>query len=147
MDLLLHPPLTSFPFALLLTATLLEAFQLLRPSLEVRNAIRIILFFAGFFIIAAFLSGYQASELANKSFVIADELISKHHSVGRLAMIALLSTLVLHEVSIFAVNSKKVFWAGYYIFLILAVILVVYTGYLGGELVFRYGAGVGVVEQ
>lgn len=138
----LHPPFSAFPLALLVVAATLEVISFFKPSAALRSAIRVNLVFAVFFVAAAFFSGYWASDAANQTFTIADDVIRKHHSVGRLLLFMILPCAALEILSARASHHPKVFRVLYLLSLLFCLGLVVYTGYLGGRLVFVEGAGV-----
>lgn len=138
----LHPPLSAFPLALIITAGILELICFWKNSPTLRAAIRVNLLFAVLFVAATFFTGYRASELANQTFTIADDVIRAHHSVGRLLLFLIAPCAALEVLSTRATHNPKVFRILYLIFLAVCLGLVIYTGYLGGRLVFVEGAGV-----
>jgi len=93
-------------------------------------------------VIAAFFSGYIASDLADQFFEVPDEPISQHHVLGRLLLFTSIPMLALMWIGYAASHSKAMFLAAYRLLLLACVVLVIFTGYLGGELIFNYGAGV-----
>ncbi len=137
-----HPVLTTFPFALLSVVVLLELWAAFRASDKLQFVISLNLVVACLGIGFAFLSGYQASELANKTFVIPDDVISQHHSYGRLALFLTAPCLALKYFSLKATYNRQGFRFAYLGFLALIYAFTIMTGYLGAELVFSYGAGV-----
>lgn len=138
----LHPPLSAMPLGLIVLAALLEAYCLLRPSAMLAYAAGVNLVAAAIFSLAAFFSGYGAAESANRSFQISNEVISQHHSFGRLLLFAIIPCAALKVISTAASHGKATFRGIYLLFLAISVGLVLYTGYLGGRLVFIHGAGV-----
>jgi uncharacterized membrane protein len=136
----IHPFLSSFPVALIITAFVLEFFSLFKGTEKWRNVIFINLLFAAVFTLLAFLSGYQAKEIANQTFQVSEDLILVHHYWGRALLFAIVPCLAFH---FFMQRSGHV--AARYLYLLsLALItaIALYAGYLGGELVFSHGAGV-----
>jgi uncharacterized membrane protein len=142
LSLHVHPAITAFPTALLPLALLLEIWNFFRPSAPISAAARVLVVFGVLGVIAAFISGYQASELADQFFEVPDEPISTHHAVGRLLLFVSIPMLALMWIGSVAVHARKVFLSLYGALLLVSVGLVCYAGYLGGELIFRYGAGV-----
>lgn len=138
----LHPPLSAFPLALITVVTLLEIIHIFYRSPNLLYAIRINLALAAVFVIAAFFSGYSASESASQTFQVGDQVIAWHHSWGRLLLFFILPTFILNLISSSAKQNKKVWFGLYYLLLLSCQSLVIYTGYLGGQLVFLHGAGV-----
>jgi uncharacterized membrane protein len=135
----LHPALASFPPVLILIAAALEIAD--RRG-RFRTTIRLHLVLAVIFVTATFFTGYGASETANQTFVVADSVIATHHSVGRLLLFLIFPCAALEVVAHRAVHGRRLFFAAYALTLAACVLLVVYTGYLGGQLVFEHGAGV-----
>jgi len=137
-----HPPLAAFPFALIVTVFILEIVNFFIGSTQLKSVIRVNLYIAGVAVVAAFFSGYQANELADATFKVADELIEAHHEVGRLVMFSTLACAIFVALKDRAVHAVSFFRASYYILLLVSVVLVACTGYLGAELVFKHGAAV-----
>ncbi len=142
MDFALHPPLTAFPLVLLCAVATLELIDLLQNNSRSETAARVLLVFYAVAILAAFFSGYGAGEGASQTFQIKDEAISVHHSVGRILLFLSLPLLGFKFASGTASTMGRVFGVLYGICLVLCIALAMYTGYLGGKLVFEHGAGV-----
>lgn len=81
-----HPPLASFPFALLFIIFFSEAINLRRKSEFLRNLTGINLTLASLFVIITFFSGYQAAEKLNIQNENLQSVISYHHNAGRILM-------------------------------------------------------------
>jgi len=142
MDYLLHPPLSSVPITLLVLTLLLDVAHVFLPRGELSHVARVLLVLAALATLAAFFSGYPASDLANQTFVVPDDAISAHHTAGRLLLILVGPCLALRWLSERATHARAMFTGGYAILLTMCVGLALYTGHLGGELVFAHGAGV-----
>lgn len=141
MTLNLHPPLTAFPLVLIVLVVVLELYARVRGK-DWRGPIEFIVVAMVVAVLAAFFSGYPASEGADQTFLVPDEAISRHHTVGRFLLFLSLPCAALRFVATRARYNKRVFEIAYGIVLAVCLGLVVYTGYLGGELVFKHGAGV-----
>jgi len=90
----------------------------------------------------AFLSGYQASsELGTISEQVEKEL-GKHHSLGRLYLISALALGTFFLVRSRALHGRVILTALYYVALLSVVILTLWVGALGGDLVFEHGLGI-----
>ena len=137
-----HPPLTAFPVVLMTVVLVLEGISFFRPEKVSERMIRYFLMAAGLSIGAAFVSGYWASESANQTFVVSDEVIDYHHSVGRLLLFLIVPCIAVRWVYEGATHGRVVLQSIYRLLLVGCWVLTIYTGYLGGELVFTYGAGV-----
>ena len=133
----IHPPLTAFPVALLVVSFLAALFEAYGYK-QLKIVARVNLLIGAIFLVGAFISGYQGSEFASGTFKVANETIDFHHTIGKLALLALVPVLSL----LFYYERSKILKVFYLFFFALEVGLVLYTGYLGGELVFRHGAGV-----
>lgn len=138
----LHPPLSSFPIALVLTAAGLELLGLVWRKDFLRHAVSVNLVAAALGIVAAFLSGYGASDTAQKTFIISDDVIEAHHEVGVLLLIVVFPCVAMHFVRTIALRAKLLWHAAFYLLLAATVVLTVVAGYRGGKLVFEHGAGV-----
>lgn len=137
----LHPALSSFPPALLILVAGLEVASYFGVQ-QLRRSIDIILLLAVVFVLAAFFSGYDAAETANRTFIVAEHAIAEHHNIGRLLAILIIPCAALEQIAQRARHGQKFFWSLYLALLTVCVALVVWTGYEGGELVFKHGAGV-----
>jgi uncharacterized membrane protein len=105
-----------------------------------------LLAFAILGVTAAFFSGYQANELANQTFKVDDAAISLHHSLGRWLLLLAIPLGGLGITAEIATQGKQVFRGLYLFCLFISAGLVLVTGYMGGELVFKHGAGVYAVS-
>ena len=137
----LHPALSSFPPVILLLVCGLELAALAGIG-DLRRTIRILLWLGVPGVLAAVFSGYQASDSANQTFVVADQVIAAHHNIRRLLAFLIVPRAALEWIASKASHGKLMFQSLYRLVLLLCAGLVVYAGYLGGELVFRHGAGV-----
>lgn len=146
----IHPPLSSFPFVLLTVTILFEIATLLQNSGKIKAEIRLIVC-ARYLLCAAtigtvitFLSGYWGEDFANQTFTVAEDLIKTHHNYGRLLLFCMVGCLAAKFAADFAKYHITLFRSVYWFLLVFCFSLSVYTGYLGGELVFEHGAGVAV---
>lgn len=138
----LHPPLSSLPFAFILGCVLAEIACAARPSEMLRSAATFNVLLAAVSAILAFFTGYQASETANQTFVVPDAAISIHHAFGRALLFVVIPCAALRITALHATHGKRAFASLYYVALTASLALAIYTGYLGGKLVFEEGAGV-----
>lgn len=137
-----HPPLTAFPFALICIVAILEILSLFSNSELFRKAIFVNLCATLLSVIAAFFSGYQADSLFITDDAELRSRIAFHHNIGRLLLFSVIACVAFYYASIRASYNKTFFSFAYYFLLFLCFCLVLYTGYLGGELVFIHGVGV-----
>ena len=138
----LHPPLVSFPFVLLFVALVLELCILVRKHIVSQYLIFSFLIVALVLALVSYFSGHEASKLVNQTFQIDDSLVGRHFLFAKLSLFALVPTVIFKYISIAAEFNRSVFKAVYILFLLASLSLVVFTGKLGGELVFDHGAGV-----
>jgi uncharacterized membrane protein len=143
----IHAAFTVFPAACFPLALLFECGRLLlspRESEAVRNdQLPWIMVCAGTVgAIGAFVSGLYAAEEASRYFVVPDDAIAFHYELGRLLLLVALLTTALWAVARAATHFRTAFFAAARICLISLVGISLYTGYIGGELVRNYGAGV-----
>lgn len=139
----LHPALSSLPTALLILVLIFEIFNKWITPNRLDLAIRITIAIAAVSIGAAFYSGYNAAETADQTFKIADDLISNHHAWGRILLFVVIPCALLRFILPIAKHGGKIIEVIYIILLISLIGLSTATGFLGGELVFKHGAGVG----
>ena len=143
----IHPALSAFPFALLTMVVSLEVYGLVRPEKRPHRTILINLAAAVLFTAGAFFSGYYARESASQAFSIPDEIISFHHTIGRLLLLLIGPCFGLALICEHGPVNPRLFRALYLAILLTCFLLVLYTGFLGGNLVFSHGAGVSVAPQ
>lgn len=146
-DFNFHPPLSSVPIVLLVSVGLGELLRLFRPEWIPSAAVRFNLVLATGAVILAFLSGYQGSEFANGTFKVSDEVIAVHHFWGRLLLFMVVPCLALEIIAARAQFAAQVFRGLYLLMLVGCIAIAVFTGWLGGQLVFEHGAGVVAVPQ
>ncbi|RMG43703.1 MAG: hypothetical protein D6719_03190 [Candidatus Dadabacteria bacterium] len=138
----LHPPLVAFPLSFITLLFLLEWYSLISPAKDYRQVTKILLTAVLVFTLFAFFSGYQASEVADMSFKVPDDAIDVHHQSGKLLLFATIPMTLMGLLKGKVKYNQKIFMVTYFLLLTLCQVLVLYTGYLGGQLVFRHGAGV-----
>ena len=143
----LHSPLTDLPFAFFSLALLLELLRCYRESEKLRFAANLVLSAGVIGVLAAFFSGYQASELANQSFAVSDDVIAAHHVLGKWTLITALPCLALAWCADRATHGRGVFRGCYLLLLIASLTLIIATSQRGGALVFEHGAGVQIKGQ
>jgi uncharacterized membrane protein len=137
-----HPPLSSAPVVLFCLTALAECLRLVRPTAHFDFLVRFCLCAAVVATGLAFLSGYQGNEFANATFTVDDRFIAAHHWWGRSLLFLSLFCLALEIVAVRAIYAQSIFMWLYRCVLLCCVGAGLYTGYLGGELVFEHGAAV-----
>jgi uncharacterized membrane protein len=140
-----HPALASVPIVLLVIAFVFEIINLKLRKDTFAFLVRALLCCSVLFVIVAFFTGYLAYDLAKDgNFPIPEAQVEFHHNLGRLLMFSVVPLAILNFAYTQAQNSKKIWYLIYFICFCLCTGLAIYVGYLGGELVFRYGVGVKV---
>ena len=125
---------------LLVTSEAIRCFPRLRPSRPVIQMTAVVA--CVLTVVAAFISGYQASSHAGELTGAAEAAMANHHSLGRFLLINSLLLATFFFLSRVAVHGKRVVSGLYYLSCIVHVIVTVWVGYLGGRLVFEHGINV-----
>ena len=89
-----------------------------------------------------FFSGYQASSSLVDMAAVVEAELGTHHAVGRLLLINAIVMATFFRVSRVATHGRAVFRCLYVVTLLLQLLLTVWVGYMGGNLVFHRGLGV-----
>lgn len=141
-----HPPVAGFPIAFFILAFLLEgaAFFGLPDKLKavLASAALVVVIAAVCAVVVAFVTGYWGADMAAQSFNPPEDVISYHHRLGRLLLFAVVPLAVFAYLREGAEYCRGVFKTLYLITLLVCIGLSIFTSHLGGELVFRHGAGV-----
>ncbi|MFN3530443.1 MAG: DUF2231 domain-containing protein [Bacteroidia bacterium] len=135
----LHPALVHFPLALLLCAVPAEIYGLWRKGAFWQKAAFWLLFAGTIGAFLAALSGGWAEDALQISKEI-HEKVEQHETTGYILAWLYAALLVWKFL-----RSKQMGRAEQAVFagaMLAAAMLLIYTGYLGGELVYSYGAGV-----
>jgi len=137
--------LAAFPLVLVCLAFAAELLLFFKACPNLASCRSTFLWLAMAAVSAAFFSGYQANDLANQTFIVPDEAIAQHHNLGRILLFCIIPCALLGIFSDKAQHARQAFRAAYLILLSVCLVLVLCTGYLGGKLVFNYGAAVSAV--
>ena len=136
----IHPLIVHFPIALIIVVFILDLLGALSRQKSLVSAANILSIFAALGAVAAVVTGLIAEESVWHTDE-AHELIELHETIGFAVLGAALISLIFRP----AIKKKKsknsLLWVAVIISLA-AAILVGYEGYLGGEMVYRHGAGV-----
>lgn len=145
-----HPPLSSLPFPLALLLTAIELLIICGYNLEQTK--KIILLALALSLPLTYFSGYWGSDFANLSFTVPESEILKHQGYAKFALF-LFFPLLLIPLLIAVSESSATARVRYTLKLLYRALLLaftsclLYTSFLGGELVFSHGAGVRVSPQ
>lgn len=135
----LHPFAVHFPIALLLVSLLAEVLWLVRKQEFWRDmAFWLLLFGAAGSFLAA-ISGGWAEDALNMSHEL-HEKVEQHETVGYIIAwlyAALLVWKILRR-KVMAIPENRTFLGA----MLVATALLMYSGFLGGKLVYEHGAGV-----
>ncbi|MGB3799783.1 MAG: DUF2231 domain-containing protein [Lewinella sp.] len=139
----LHALVIHFPIALLLAAFLSELISLFSKRQFFRHASYYLLILGMLGAIVAYMSGDYASDGMTDSFL--QEPIEVHEEAATVTLwLAIGTTLARSAMYYFDYQKAWARWATFALFAVL-VGYVARTGYLGGQLVFKHGAGIELV--
>lgn len=136
----IHPLIVHFPIALIMVIFILDFLGVLFKRKSFLSTANILTIFAAAGAVMAVVSGLIAEDSIWHTDA-AHELLELHETIGFTVLGLTLILLVLRP----AVKKKKLFGSLGWLAVLLsfvASVLVGYTGYLGGEMVYKYGAGV-----
>ena len=94
------------------------------------------------FAVASFFSGLQAEDAVEELSKISDDVIANHYQWGRIVFFGGVIVALFGALSIERLYEDRLLHLFYRISLLLLCAVTLYTGYLGGVLVFVHGAGV-----
>ncbi len=141
----LHPFFVHFPIALFLFYALVETWGAFSKKEYFGNTAMILLLLVVVTSVLAALTGNQAEaiilDIAENNVIIPNELIEEHENFATFSIWYFILLLALR---FYFVIKKKFDGKIKYIFVVLAFIgcgLILVTGKLGGDLVFKYGIG------
>lgn len=141
-----HPPLTAFPISLILLSCLIDIFSSILNKPDLRTFSERLFYLACLLTPLTYYSGYWGLEFVDASKNVPKELLESHQASALMALICLLVSLLLLSLSKTAEKNQlpqaRPIRLGYSLFLAFTCAAIVWTGYLGGTLVFEYGAGV-----
>lgn len=141
----LHPQVTHFPIALIITAFLLQIIVVVKPTWLNRSTSIWLLGLAAAFSIVSALSGQDAANTALRVTELSEStrlLLGRHQRLATFTLWGSLVTLILW-MGLFLryPANRRVDVMALGLLFILSVSVAV-TGFLGGELVLSHGVGV-----
>ena len=142
----LHPQITHFPVALIITAFLLQIIVILKPTWVSRSTPLWLLGMAVIFSFIATLSGQDAANVAVLTTELenpARSLIIKHRAFATFTVWSSLGVLIGWLWFFLKYRDDRRVDVLSLLFLLLLSVSVGVTAYLGGELVMTHGVGVG----
>jgi len=138
----LHSVFNSFPVAMLIALVAIEAIILFRGASGLKSAAEVLMIFLLIGTVLSFITGYQAQHSASQSFEVPDERIAAHLNLGRLLLFSVIATVSLGYFRFRAIRAQRVWQVIYILSLLISAVLLYLTASRGGELVYRFGAGV-----
>lgn len=142
----IHPMIVHFPIALIIVAFASELTGAVLHRDFFTKAALLLLILGTLGAIAAYLSGDQASHTVGDSGAIRAAL-EMHEEAGEFTLWTVIIVALIR--ALFAFRRWMHGWRQWVAVILLAVCVgaVARTGYLGGELVFRYGGGVKALQN
>lgn len=136
----LHPMLVHFPIALLLAAFLSEIIAFIGKRKFFNQASLYLLLLGTAGAVATMLSGDFASESIESAALKAP--VEAHEKAAELTFwLAVIASIVKTAIAYFKLSSRYLQWIMLALFLSISASLT-NTAYLGGQLVYKHGAGV-----
>ncbi len=135
----LHPMLVHFPIALLTTSVAFEALAMRWPSERLRASSLDMLVVGVLAAVAAVVSGHLAEE-AVENRGIPEQVLEWHEGLGFATFWIFAGVLAMRVAMAWGLLRDRPIWPLLLGLVGIAVLLV--AGYFGGELVYRFGAGV-----
>ncbi|MEO0160337.1 MAG: DUF2231 domain-containing protein [candidate division WOR-3 bacterium] len=131
----LHPFIVHFAIAFVITGVVLDILGFLLKKDSLKNA--------GFWLVILSVPVNQAEELAEKTLEITggESILEQHEKIGTL-LSYLVTILGLVRLGIYLKPTNIIFILLYVILGLSSLGVTLYTGRLGGILVYDYGAGV-----
>lgn len=135
----LHPYLVHFPIALLTVGFLFDVASLFSSRLPFRQMGATLLVIGVVVAGAAVLTGDQAMDAAEHAGV-HKHIIEPHEESATVTLFLFLGLLIARI--LLRKRESAWLWRGYLVVALLAVFMLLRTGYLGGKLVFEHGIAV-----
>ena len=145
-----HPPLTGFPISICFLICLAEITKHQFKKEQMQTICNFLTLCAVVIFPLTYYSGYWGAELVEKNF--DQRLIASHQALAKLFLFTCIPYVILRATLAFekyllgmiSENAKELIGTFLTCLSIVIFALVIYTSYLGGNLVFQYGAGVKV---
>jgi uncharacterized membrane protein len=140
-----HPPLSSAPAVLLTVCLVTELAARISGRERLRAAALVLFVFAAAAVPVTYLSGLLNEDLVAKAVQSrAHDAIERHEDLGRICLILTVLPVLFRvlEGAVRSASARSRLGAFYLGFLAVLTGLIAYTSFLGGSLVFDYGAGV-----
>jgi uncharacterized membrane protein len=139
----LHAMVIHFPIALLMIGFLTELISVFSKNQFFKNASFYLLILGTVGAIIAFISGNYAGDGMTDG--LFQEPLGMHEEAALVTLLLAIATLLFRSIFYFANYHKPwIKWTNLILFALL-IVSVARTAYLGGELVFKHGAGIQLV--
>lgn len=139
-----HPLMVHFPIALIIMVFVFDLIVVLTKNKSILTAAHILTAFAAAGAAVSVITGLIAADSIWHPQA-AHELLETHETVG-IIILTLASVLLIFRLALREKLLSGLGWIAVFIGLV-GFGLVGYTGYLGGEIVYHYGAGVQQAES
>jgi len=141
-----HPPLSGFPFVLVVLLALSELCAVFGTNGDTRRKnSAFLLICAAIFIPLTYYSGYFGADFASNTFVVPEDAMLEHQLWAKAALFLFLgSALVFALTRAVDQNNpglRQKLSLVYRLLLIILLAVLARASFLGGELVFSHGAG------
>ncbi len=141
-----HPPLTGFPIVITTLFIFVELYSLLKKK-GLKPLSVFLLSCLVIFSVSTFISGYFGFDYANTIKNVPENLVDSHQSFAKVHLILLVLMIIFYSLKEFYHLRSKLFIGSYFLILIIFALNIYYVGFLGGQLVFKHGAGVAISTQ
>ena len=141
-----HPPLTGFPIVISTLFIFVEIYSLFK-KVSVKPLSVFLLASLVVFSVSAFISGYFGFDYANTIKDVPENLVDSHQSFAKIHLILLVLIIIFYSLKEFYNLRSKLFIGSYFLIIIIFALNIYYVGFLGGQLVFKHGAGVVISPQ
>lgn len=141
----LHAMLIHFPIALLFAGFLTEIISLFNKNNYFKNTTFLLLGLGTLGAIAAYIIGIEAGERVEHDVLKIP--LDLHEDSALLSLILILTTAIFYSVtSFFDFKDAALKWFRI-VFFSISIAAVTYTAYLGGQLVYKHGAGTELIQS
>ena len=143
MDLLslLHPKIVHFPIAFLCVYLLLEIIGAILKKEFFSKAAHLFLFFGVLGALAATFTGDQAVDAFEGWNKTSDAVLKQHHNFATITTWFFAALLVLRTIAVLRKKFTPMFKYGFVILAIIGTYFIVWTGEMGGKMVYTHGVG------
>lgn len=139
-----HPMFVHFPIALIVITGIVALVDVLQPKYQLKKVILWNLVAGAIFSAVAVISGLRDASVIPHNETI-HEILEVHEKIG--ITILILSTVLSVWFYIRQLKMKKIENLLFVLIIWFGMALIVYTGYLGGKMVYDHGAGIKPMQK